>query len=208
MIKRILGELKSHAPFTLFGAVTGVILMAAIVLGKVEAHSLEPFFEGSHALHVILSAIVTTAMYRRYRKNLAACIVIGYVGAVGIGTLSDIVFPYLGGTLLGAHMHFHVAFIEHWWLINPVALAGVALAIWRPATKIPHSGHVLLSTWASLFYLTAHAADPWRLVALPWVLVVLFVAVWVPCCVSDIVFPLLFVGEEAAEEEGHHAHHH
>ncbi len=204
MFRRILGELKTHAPFTLLGAVSGIVLMTAIVLAKVRPRALEPVFEASHSAHVVLSAIVTAAMYRRYRKNVLACILIGYLGSVGIGTLSDIVFPYLGGLMVGAHMHFHLAFVEHWWLINPLALLGVAVGMCRPATKVPHSGHVLLSTWASLFYLTAHGEAAW-LPILPLVLVVLFVAVWVPCCVSDIVFPLLFVREEAAGHE-HHAH--
>jgi hypothetical protein len=48
-----------------------------------------------------------------------------------------------------------------------------------------------LSTRASLFYLTAFGATDW-LPLLPLVFVVLFFAVWVPCCTSDIVFPLLF----------------
>jgi len=34
---------------------------------------------------------------------------------------------------------------------------------------------------------------------LPFVFIVLFVAVWVPCCLSDIVFPPLFVKEDAGE---------
>jgi hypothetical protein len=30
--------------------------------------------------------------------------------------------------------------------------------------------------------------------------IVLFLAVWLPCCVSDIVFPLLFVGPDGKHE--------
>ena len=37
------------------------------------------------------------------------------------------------------------------------AYIGIGIALWRPVTKAPHYGHVLLSTWASLFYLMAHA---------------------------------------------------
>ena len=32
--------------------------------------------------------------------------------------------------------------------------------------------------------------EPWKLAVIP---VFLFLAVWLPCCTSDIVFPLLFV---------------
>jgi hypothetical protein len=31
---------------------------------------------------------------------------------------------------------------------------------------------------------------------LPYIFVFLFLAVWLPCCVSDIVYPLLWVREE------------
>lgn len=197
MLKTILHELKSHAPFTLTGAMTGIILMVVLVLAHVSHEALKPVFESCHALHVFFSAIVTAAMFRRYRKGILAGVVIGYVGSIGIGTLSDIVFPYLGGALMGGHMHFHLAFIDHWWLINPAALLGIAIGLARPITKVPHSAHVLLSTWASLFYLMAHAETEWSLLVLPLVLVVLFVAVWLPCCVSDIAFPLLFIGKGA-----------
>ena len=197
----IVHELKAHAPFTMFGAATGALLMAVLVAAKVRPTAVEPFFEGMHGAHVLVSAAATAAMYRRYRSGILACAAIGYVGAVGLGTLSDIVFPYLGGRLVGAKMHFHLAFIARWWLINPLALVGVVAGARWPATKIPHAGHVLLSTWASLFYLTAHGQADW-LPLLPLVLVVLFVAVWVPCCVSDIVFPLLFVGKGSHEQDG------
>ncbi len=231
IIKTILKELKSHAPFTLFGALTGIVLMLVITLARVQARTMEPAFMVLHSVHVFLSAIVTAAMYRRYRRYVIPCVLIGLVGSVGIATLSDIVFPHHGGALMlqlagaervpdvhadeeghEAHVHaaeerhephMHLAFIEQWWLILPVALAGVVIGMWRPATRVPHGGHVLLSTWASLFYLTAHLEANW-LPLLPLVFVVLFVAVWVPCCVSDIVFPLLFVGKEAVAHEGHH----
>jgi hypothetical protein len=207
MLRRILHELKNHAPFTLLGALTGVVLLTVVVLLRMPHEQLHAFFESLHAVHVLLSAIVTAAMYRRYRKSLLACVIVGFVGSVGIGTLSDIVLPFLGGKLMGAEMHpIHVGFIEHWWLINPVALLGVAIGISWPKTKVPHFGHVLLSTWASVLYLPAYGEANW-LTLLPVVAAVLFVAVWLPCCVSDIVFPLLFVGKSAAAQELDHHHH-
>lgn len=253
MLKRILHELKTHAPFTLFGAATGIVLMVLIVVARVRSATIEPAFLLFHAGHVFLSAIVTAGMYRRYRKGLLAGILVGFVGSVGIATLSDVVFPHHGGLLMlrvtgvehrldaqdaeahedraqeagheerareeeearedpgheGHERDMHIAFIDHWWLINPLALIGVAIGLWKPMTKVPHAGHVLLSTWASLFYLVAYgnAGLNW-LPLLPLVFVVLFVAVWLPCCVSDIVFPLLFVGKEGLEEGHHHGHSH
>ena len=198
--RRVLTELKRHAPFTSLGALTGVGVMVALVLLRIPHETSALVFDVLHPMHVLFSAVVTAALYRRYKRNLLFTVIIGYVGSVGIGTLSDIVLPYLGGRLMGAHMHLHIGFIEHWWLVNPLALAGVGLALWRPWTKLPHTGHMFLSTWASLFYLTAHGEAEW-LPLLPVIFVVLFVAVWLPCCLSDIIFPLLFVGK--AGEEHH-----
>ncbi len=195
MFKHIAKELKRHAPFTAFGAITGIIIM--FLFYHLPYRVSYNIFYTLHPIHVVLSALVTTSMYKLYQKGkvrIWILLLIGYVGSVGIATISDILFPYLGGLLLGAKMEFHLSFIEKWWLINPLAILGIAIGYWRPTTKIPHSGHVLISTWASLFYLTAFGIANWLLL-LPLVLLVLFFAVWIPCCVSDIVFPLLFVKE-------------
>ena len=192
MVRRIANELKSHAPFTSFGAITGIIIMAIMVLGNVPSGISHTLFYILHPVHVVLSAIVTTAMYKRHSKGKVwAVILIGYVGSIGIATLSDVVIPYLGGVLLTLKMEFHLGFIEKWWLVNPMALIGIAIGYWKPTTKFPHAGHVLLSTWASLFYFTAFGMANW-IPLLPFIFLILFLAVWIPCCTSDIVFPLLF----------------
>ncbi|HPD15978.1 MAG TPA: hypothetical protein PLE19_13580 [Planctomycetota bacterium] len=196
-------ELRHHMPFTALGAASGIAIMLAFVLLEVPRGPSEVLFEILHPAHVLLSAIVTTALYRRYRRSLPAAVLVGFVGAVGVGTLSDIVFPYLGGLVVGAHMgHIHLAFLEEWWLVNPAALAGVAIGAWRKKTRLPHSGHVFVSTWASLFYLTSYGDANW-LPLLPVIFVLLFVAVWTPCCFGDIVFPLLIAGKKAAMEHEH-----
>jgi len=202
MLRRIARELKDHAPFTALGAITGIIIMVIIVFAKVPDGVSRIAFYSLHPLHIVLSAIVTTAMYRRYGSGkIWAAILIGYIGSIGIATLSDAAIPYLGGTLLGVKMEFHIPFIEtekmpvigiaKWQLVNSAALAGIILGYLRPTTKIPHYGHVFLSTWASMFYFTAFGTA-WWIPLLPFIFLFLFLAVWIPCCTSDIVFPLLF----------------
>jgi hypothetical protein len=195
MVKRIAHELKEHVPFTALGALTGIIIMVIIVLSNVPPHISQTVFYTLHPLHVLLSALVTTAMYVRYRKaKFWVAILIGWTGSIGIATISDAIIPYLGGSLLHAQMEFHVPFIEKWW-INFLALGGIAIGYWKQTTKIPHFGHVLLSTWASLFYLMAFGVvDNW-IPLLPLIFLFLFLAVWLPCCLSDIVYPLLFLGK-------------
>jgi hypothetical protein len=195
MGRRIAQELKEHVPFTALGALTGIIITVIIVLGDVPHHISDTIFHTLHPVHVLLSALVTTSMYMRYKKGRVwAVILIGWTGAIGIATISDALIPYLGGNLLHAQMEFHVPFIEEWW-INLFALAGIAIGYWRQTTKIPHFGHVLLSTWASLFYIMAFGIADW-IPLLPFIFLILFLAVWVPCCLSDIIYPLLFLGKE------------
>jgi len=81
MLKRIAIELKEHTPFTAAGAVTGIIIMVIIVLSNVPASISQSVFYILHPIHIILSAMATTAMYRRYtRGEIWAVILIGYVG--------------------------------------------------------------------------------------------------------------------------------
>ena len=193
--RQIASELARHAPFTATGALTGIAIMAAIIFAHVPSSVSATVFYVLHPLHIALSAIVTTGMYRKHGGKAKWAFLVGYVGTIGPCTLSDVILPYLGGTLVGAKMELDICFIEEWWLVNPAALAGIAIGYWRTITRLPHYGHVLLSTWASLFYLAAFGVANW-LPLLVFVFPILFVAVWLPCCFSDIVFPLLFVRDE------------
>jgi hypothetical protein len=71
-----------------------------------------------------------------------------------------------------------------------VAVTGIIIMAF---SLFPHAGHVLLSTWASLFHIIMALGGSLNLFSYFVILPFLFIAVWVPCCVSDIVFPLLFV---------------
>jgi hypothetical protein len=192
--KRIADELKAHAPFTAFGTATGVIILVIVMLTRLPREFSVSLFWVLHPLHVLLSALVTTGIYRRYGNGgIARTLLIGYVGSVGIATLSDSIIPYVGEVLLNLpHRDIHFGPVEKWWLVNPLAFLGIALAFARPATRIPHAGHVLLSTWASLFHITMALGTQFDATTLVLVVGFLFLAVWVPCCTSDIVFPLLF----------------
>lgn len=161
-----------------------------------------------HPIHVVLSALVTTSMYEIHKlkakdekPNLLILLVIGYLGAVGIASLSDSIIPYIGEILLDLpNRGIHLGFIEKWWLVNPLAVGGIAIAYLKPSTKFPHAGHVLLSTSASLFHILMAMGGTFPWYQYLFIFLFLFIAVWIPCCVSDIVFPLLFVRSEENEE--------
>ena len=89
---RVIGkELAAHAPFTVVGALTGIGIMAVIVVLGVPRFWSETMFWTFHPLHVLLSALATTGMYRRHGGGkLWATILVGYLGSVGIATLTEI----------------------------------------------------------------------------------------------------------------------
>ncbi|MHC4385964.1 MAG: hypothetical protein ACYSU8_06010 [Planctomycetota bacterium] len=249
-LKLIGSELKNHSPFTLIGAATGIVFMLAG--HKWFSSQAETLFSVFHPLHVVLSAMVTAALFENHRKvkNFFVILIIGVVGSIGIATLSDCILPFFGESILGAaipkhvdlhahgnepeavedvhehtetcthddepaqsedahehtegceHAKLHLGFIEEWYLVFPAAIVGVLLAYFRPRTHLPHASHVLLSTWASSAHMLMNTHADMTATLLLGMFIVLFLAVWLPCCVSDIVFPLLFVGS-GAEHQPH-----
>ena len=224
-LREIAFELKEHIPFTAFGAITGVIFMLLFRnISKPAGHTLFTIF---HPTHVVLSAMVTAAMFRLHRKKTSIWIVliVGYFGSVGIATLSDSIMPYFGEKVLGLHIpahselhhneseshqteshlsEIHLGFIEEWYLVNPAAFLGIFIAWFLPRTKLPHAAHILISTWASSSHILMTAQNQITLTIAMSMLLVLFLSVWLPCCVSDIVFPLLFTNEPRMENQHHH----
>ncbi len=201
MFRRIADELRHHVPFTALGAVSGIIIMVIIIsvkaLPQVSPVSYIIFYI-LHPTHVLLSAMVTTALYKKYGSGkIWAAILIGYFGSVGIATISDSIIPYLGETLMVLpNREIHLGFIEEPLLTNPPAFLGITIGYWKGTTKFPHFGHVLISTWASLFHIIMALGETVNWILYLFIFLFLFLAVWLPCCISDIVFPLLFTREE------------
>jgi len=209
MFSRIVKELRHHAPFTALGALVGVgLIIFSHNFSHETAHELFYVF---HPAHVLLSALATSAMYHRHmcphnklHCNLFMLVVVGYVGSIGIATVSDSLVPYLGEILMDMpHRHHHIGFIEKWWLIPTMAFLGILIAYFNPATKFPHFAHVLVSTAASLFHILMAKGEHLSLFSYSGIFFFLFVAVWVPCCVSDIIFPLLFVRDPSKTQHNH-----
>ena len=249
----IFTELKSHAPFTLFGAATGLACM--LLFKHVGPDINHRLFQVFHPGHVVLSAIVTASLYKLYesKASFVKILLVGYIGAIGVATLSDCVLPFFGESMLGvdipvhaslhehdeapsndhevsqdAHSHdehvhhengseseltrktpsirarLHLGFIEDWYIVNPAALLGILIAYFWPRTRFPHAGHVLISTWASSFHVLMNTHRELTTVMLVGIFLVLFIAVWLPCCISDIVFPLLFVNSDCDLSNTHH----
>ncbi len=161
-------------------------------------------FHVFHPIHVLFSATATTAMFRRYDKNIYKAAIVGAAGALGVCAISDIFFPYIGGLVSGVEMELHVCLVENPMSIIPFTVFGIIVGLFaadvfseRKSTIFSHSGHIFISTMASLLYLTAYGFSDWMQNMFA-VFLILILAVFIPCCISDIIFPLLFVNPENA----------
>lgn len=188
------------------GAAHQEIMVGSVVMQDAS----HVIFHVFHPVHMLFSAVATTAMFWRYERKLLKAVLIGIIGSAGICSISDIYLPYLSGLLLGAkEMHFHWCLLEHPSLVVPFMLVGVIVGILaaetvRGSTYFSHAGHVFVSSAASLFYLVSFGLTNWP-EQLGWVFILMILAVMLPCCFSDIVFPLLVTKKDAeAHEPGHH----
>ena len=188
----ILEELREHWPFALGASIDAAILSGILYNHATFASSIESLFEIFHPAHVLFSAAATTAIYYKYRKSVIPGILIGVIGAILIGTLSDVLLPWVAGNLFSLHTHFHLPIFEEPLLIIGVGIVGAFVGIYWKIFNLSHSIHVFLSVFASLFYLLAFSAAMgfWTILAIS---LVVFFTVFIPCCISDIAFPLWFV---------------
>lgn len=263
-LKHIWQEIICHAPYTFGGALAGIIFM--VIFKDMGPETGGKLFSVFHPAHVFLSALVTTSLFAMHtrKKNIFTFLLVGYVGSIGIATLSDSIIPYMGEEFLGVsvpthatlhvighdqetvshdehddgedhlaeheeiadgevcsdpehhhnHNHgkgLHLGFIEEWYIVNPAALAGIAIAWFMPRSRYPHAAHILMSTWASSSHMLMNTQADMSLLILFGMFIVLAIAVWLPCCVSDIVFPLLFASgdiENSCRCKGAYHHHH
>ena len=299
-IRHIGAELKGHAPFTAAGAILGIAFM--LIFHKIGSPKAEMLFGIFHPLHVLLSAMVTTALFRIHenRRHILLIIMIGYFGSIGVATLSDCIVPYIGEKLLGLEMpthadihvvaepelaetdphaghdhepvathdehtdhddhaehdhravtthneetehdehaghdhnthaeaehievvkedahaghdhgdDLHLGFIENKYTVSLAAALGIMIAFFLPRTKSPHAVHVLISTWATSAHLLMKSTGDFTIAVWGGIFVILFIAVWLPCCISDIIFPMLFVKGDLELTSScvctHHQHH-
>ena len=197
-------ELKHHLPFTLvLSLLAGVLVAVFYLIGSVPSREL---FEVLHPAHVLVSAVATSAIYWKYKKSVVGgrwsvvggeatkAILVGVSGAVLIGSLSDVLFPFLAGQLFSLETIFHLPLVEEPGLILGVALFGAFVGMYWDLFRVSHSLHVFLSVFASLFYLLAFSVEM-SAVAVLLISGLVFLVVYIPCCISDIVFPLFFINE-------------
>jgi len=170
----------------------------------------QDLFHLFHPLHMLFSAAATTAMFWRYERRVLKATIIGLVGAIGVCGLSDIVVPQLSLILLGKPMPWHICVIQHPEMVLPFAIVGIAVGLAasgsvRSSTFFSHSLHVFSSTMASIFYLIGPFGRLGWIDSLGLVFLFIIIAVMVPCCLSDIVFPLFLIKGAQKQYRDEHA---
>ncbi len=199
----ILEELKKHIPYSVLSSVfaLAVVGVLTVVYGLIDIARLpeaaENMFHLFHPVHMLLSATATTAMFWKHERRLFKAILIGFFGAVVLCGLSDILIPFFGAGLLGISLELHICILEDPLLVLPFLVIGIFTGIVAAenitrVTFFSHTAHVFVSSIASVLYLIAFGLANWIAFA-GAVYVLVFLAVVIPCCLSDIVFPLLLV---------------
>jgi hypothetical protein len=202
IFKKILQELKEHAPFTFFATLVAILLVVIIKFSLFKEVP-EGLFHIMHPAHVFVSAMVSAALFYKYKKNVITSLLVGMGASIIIGTISDVLFPYLGAISFNLPTEFHLPIIEESFLIISTAIIGSILGIVLKLSKEPHFLHVFLSVFASLFYLTSFTQQLVYTQFLAMILIV-FIAVLIPCCVSDIILPVLLSKNKKKSKRNKH----
>lgn len=183
--------------------------------GTRTEYASQMMFHIFHPIHLMLSGMATTAMFFKYDRKIWKAVLVGFIGALGVCVLSDIFLPYLGALFLRpGDVHLHVCLFEHPEMVVPFAAVGIVTGLLAAgaihgSTVLAHSSHVFVSSAGSLFYLVSFGISDWfspHLMAPVFILVI--VSVTTPCCISDIVFPLLLARKNGGPVCSLHHHGH
>ncbi|MEK6542977.1 MAG: hypothetical protein AABZ44_00870 [Elusimicrobiota bacterium] len=209
----IIDELRHHLPYSVTSVAVSICVLGVLwgLMGEMRfSYAARGLFHVFHPLHLLFSATTTAAMFWRYDKNLVKALIVGLLGSLVVCAASDIAIPYLAGVLLGVGMDLHICIIEHWQMEVPFAVFGIFLGIAMPSTikttSLSHSAHVFTSSMASILYLVSFGLTDW-LSAIGMVFIYTLIAVVLPCCTSDIVFPLFLTSQPAHVHDGQGSEH-
>lgn len=220
-----LDELSTHWKFTLGAVIISAVIISIlkITLFPEAAPETEHLFEGFFISHLFFAALTPASLLSKYKKTVWLGIIVAIVTSSITCTLSDIVFPYMGGLVLGYDMHFHVCIIEEpltsWIFIITGSVIGFMLSrSVRKLSKFTHGFHILLSSTAAGMYLITYGVEVISLKALLFIPILLF-SVLIPCVLNDIGVPSYIVSMNSGTSEDkkklldeihheHHDHHH
>ncbi len=200
----IIDELICHLPYAIYSVAFSLI---ALSIYSVFSMSLDPatikkgckaLFHSFHFMHIVFAATGTVVTFCRFSKNYVRALIVGIISPTFFCILSDAVLPYIGGTILGVHMHFHACFLKEPERVIPFLIVGIINGFVMSRhheskqggySLSSHATHIFISSLASTFYLMSHGFTNWY-TAIGNVFVLLIIAVVVPCTLADVVVPM------------------
>jgi hypothetical protein len=154
------------------GAIIGAIVLLVHGTLKIPAAATETLFVLVHPAHVCIGAMtMMRVLVREGRVPPIGAAAISYLLSIAIVTIADSLLPFLGELLLSLpSRHVHVGFVEIWWVVHPMAVAGIALALGAPrlrlhpllvlaASALPPLYDMMMAMWKAL--------DPVAIVTIP-----------------------------------------
>ena len=201
----LLHELKCHLPSAIYSVALGLSILSVVSALAVSLEVSEILikkgvtilFHSFHFMHILFASTGTLITFFRFSKSIPRALIVGIINPAIFCMLSDAVLPYIGGTMLGVPMTFHVCFWHEWHNVLPFLLMGIINGFvmrnhihnQKMYGLATHSVHIFLSSLASIFYLVGHGFVNWY-EHIGMVFLFLVIAVVVPCTMSDVVVPM------------------
>jgi hypothetical protein len=212
LLSRNISQSGSHTLFLIFHP-THVVLSAIVTASLFKLHSRKTKFWivllvgyfSSVGIATLSDSIIPYLGEKFFMVNIPSHADLHADPALSAASDTQHTSPNYLHHLPHKKIEIHLGFLEDWYLVNPAAFLGILIAWFLPRTKFPHAGHILISTWASAAHILMNAQSPITPLLAASMFLVLFFSVWLPCCFSDIVFPILIVDPNI---DSFHSHSH
>ena len=197
-------EILEHIRFTFISLVIAFGIIIAFKSSLSDKFT-ESIFEKFHFTHLFFAAFTPVAIYYLYSGKAVNAFILGVTGSAIGCTVSDSIFPYLGGSLLGFDMTLHICLISDPEFAIPSLLFGALLGfpvskVFKKVTHLSHFMHSFIVIISALFYMSAFVVEFALSYQLIFVVIVLLVSVVVPCLFTDVALPSLVISNSSFNE--------
>lgn len=202
-------EVIAHFPYAVFSvalALIGAAILDYFSFGAQPAvvrSGMHNLFHTFHFMHIVFAATGGILTYFRYSRNILKGVLVCSLSTIVFCIMSDVLLPYLVGTLLGVSMKLHICFFTELSNVLPFLVIGTFngwilaqhekhlhnfYSLWS------HFAHIFVSASAAVLYTISHGFTGWAH-HMGMIFSLLVIAVVIPCTLSDVVIPLFFVKE-------------
>lgn len=225
LIKLIVHEVSEHAFNSVLAVSLGMLfvwmLPFEITHGSCVCHSHVKSlwvsyknlpFHILHYSHTFFASITATLTAVRFSRSIWKSVLVGLFVPPVFCTLSDVMFPYWGGKLMGVEMALHLCVVQNIVAVSFLIVLGVIFGLLGSfkttaanGIRLAASSHFLhdfVSAAASLSYLVSFGYYGWTH-NLVYVFLLMLVSVLLPCMMSDFVLPMVFCVSDKALDHDH-----